>query len=1151
MQRISAACAMEWSIELDKGLRSRKPGAAVEAVRKIGPRLEQWGREPKYTMAAYSMFGLVPGEDKLFASAILLRLAEAFRVGDKGVRRAVVQLFLSDLKRRRRRKRREGSSGIFSKCSEENCLEMMWRVKVVFDQEDDVELRADCLVLFGCWASFAVENADIRYLILMSLASANDAEVKASLFAAGCFCELSDDFSSVILHFLVNLATSAKTSSDVRLAGIRTFGRMYNSFVITRSAYKAASLLLQNSSDEDVVVVLLITLSKLASKSTLLAAEQANLLCSVLNKETTLRTKATALISLNFISKRGCYFRPNAQLLESLFSLVEHPQVPDNLQYVALEILQKILLRKPPIMGSMVKFDCLKLLETLQNVSQSQSSINRVLAFKMMASTASKLKEDIEVESSKVTLASHIISLITDYMTILGCKRVDYSPRSNAERDKEGLSLFKVLFLLAKKNPDHCMLVVDKICLLIERLDRESGTTKGTSLPGLLAHVYTKPDVDKIKTVRSKLLQGTCRVLSACLEVLFEIGAINMETIYKVKSTIRLACDVSYRSCSSFLDFVLLHPHISWTILPYKPNFLPDKNAIWDELAEFEILALDSAKNMLAAQAYWPAYRYGVRAACQGSYIVLILICEHLMTKVRSGIYFCWLKFLVEFTYSEWEMQQIYLSKPSIALENWLKANKVVIMHPWQNMGQVTKDVSLKTDLSGYSRKLLQVHSNLCSARKTLDSSVINYEGFYFQRWFLALKAKFIEAVLELLKIVSSHASTQESDGHEEQVERGSLVNCTRISGKYVSWSTLLSRTSSWLKRLALEFDLMLTSFADLDMKSLNIISALALSSSVLAFSAQLLFPIPKGFPLVNDWSAKTEKFSGLVHNLVYRLSHVDEEMTKNIGLLLKVVCVPKGCFHLPSRTQMLASFGKNEILRVCNHAITGFTSLQNEINSVSQTVNPSKIAKIRIELLSDTILRCLAIPFPVPKSFFHCRPLMGSELFVINADPKRPDCLSTSVGCCLALNLCIQLKNFPSKLSHRIKNLYCILQSRSSFLVPKSNEHVRGRTQSSLPAWEADYLIDLNQKLLHHVTECKASESSCQEIADKGSVYAFVRLEPNENYQGFSTSLLDVSGFPPGSYETRWLSCCVDDQGWYWSMLPLNAGPTITIHSV
>ncbi|XP_065849800.1 uncharacterized protein [Euphorbia lathyris] len=100
MEKISAACAMEWSMELEKALRSKKPGQAVKAIQQIGERLQLLSREPKPTMAVYNMFGLVAGEDRLFANAILLRLADAFRLGDNDTRRCIVRVFLSEFKNR-------------------------------------------------------------------------------------------------------------------------------------------------------------------------------------------------------------------------------------------------------------------------------------------------------------------------------------------------------------------------------------------------------------------------------------------------------------------------------------------------------------------------------------------------------------------------------------------------------------------------------------------------------------------------------------------------------------------------------------------------------------------------------------------------------------------------------------------------------------------------------------------------------------------------------------------------------------------------------------------------------------------------------------------------------------------------------------------
>ncbi|KAF2543597.1 hypothetical protein F2Q68_00029565 [Brassica cretica] len=63
MEKVSAACAMDWSIKLEKALRSKNPGRAVEVILETGEKLQQWSKEPEPGTAVYSLFGLVPEED--------------------------------------------------------------------------------------------------------------------------------------------------------------------------------------------------------------------------------------------------------------------------------------------------------------------------------------------------------------------------------------------------------------------------------------------------------------------------------------------------------------------------------------------------------------------------------------------------------------------------------------------------------------------------------------------------------------------------------------------------------------------------------------------------------------------------------------------------------------------------------------------------------------------------------------------------------------------------------------------------------------------------------------------------------------------------------------------------------------------------------
>lgn len=116
------------------------------------------------------MFGLIPEEDKLFLNAILLCLADAFSSGDKQTKKCVVRIFMK-IKRGNR-----GAEGIFSNEMFENQLELVRRVKEVFD-EGDTEERALSLRLFGCWAYLAKGCPDVRYVVLSSLVSGDVLEV--------------------------------------------------------------------------------------------------------------------------------------------------------------------------------------------------------------------------------------------------------------------------------------------------------------------------------------------------------------------------------------------------------------------------------------------------------------------------------------------------------------------------------------------------------------------------------------------------------------------------------------------------------------------------------------------------------------------------------------------------------------------------------------------------------------------------------------------------------------------------------------------------------------------------------------------------------------------------------------------------------------
>lgn len=303
MEPTCTACAMEWSIQLEKGLRSGKPGVPVKAILQMGPHLQRWSRELESGIVSNGMLGLVPGEDELFANTILLRLADAFRGGNTEIRLSVVRVFLIERKHHDNRKHKQ-CKGLLSMARVANHLELLKRVKSVFNSGDS-ESKALALVLFGCWADFANDNAQIRYLILSSLVSPHDSEARASLFAAGCFCEISDDFACITLEMLFNMMNSPEVSLPIKLAAARVFAKFKCSYSVAKKAYKIGLDLISNSSNEDILVIMLFSLSKLATISTLLTSNHVDFLVSFLEGQLTSHVQETALRCIHFLFRNN------------------------------------------------------------------------------------------------------------------------------------------------------------------------------------------------------------------------------------------------------------------------------------------------------------------------------------------------------------------------------------------------------------------------------------------------------------------------------------------------------------------------------------------------------------------------------------------------------------------------------------------------------------------------------------------------------------------------------------------------------------------------------------------------------------------------------------------------------------------------------
>ncbi|PPD96934.1 hypothetical protein GOBAR_DD06035 [Gossypium barbadense] len=1112
------------------------PALAVETILQTGPRLEQWGQEPEATKALCSIFGLVPGEDRLFANTILLRLADAFRFGDKKIRLSVVRIFLTSIRCNRSKKLRKQKRRTFLNSRVYNHEELLRRVKVVFDT-GDVESRAMALVLFGCWADFAKDSAEIRYLVLSSMVSSNILEVKASLFAASRFCELTDDFASVVLEMMVNMMASPET---LPATGIK---------------------LVLDSSEENFIIAMLVSLSKLVSKSTSLISEQVDVLLPYLSQENSWQMRETALKCLHLLFvKEGCCSPVNMHVIKAVFSILHELELPSVMHCGALQILHKIFLLTLPNLPSFEKLEFDHLLAILENAAQSPIMSKCLAALRILTDISSKLwarknSESFAVYSSPLPL--RVISLVMAQLRSL-VKQLPDPCQTSSRIFHEIKSLLKLILQLVGEHPDLGATVLGEIGSFIKYF--------GTPNENVLAskHIASSEvldfEGDMYQAFRSKLLSHIHRFVATCLQILNEAGAITTNVFDKVQLLVKHLHHGRIFDCYTWTIYsLLLHSRLFGILIEH-----PFKQ---------ELATLEHACKMLSERDNWHSYKAGIYATNQGAWITATFIFAELMSRVQSESCYCWFKSLVQFSHSEAKLWLSPLAKQGSFLEGSVGTNELLAFLK-DNFGELGQDAAGNDDVPNYRDVLVGAYKNVCSSIETLERVIISRKAFCFQRWFFSLRAKLLGAVGEILEVLDT--SKQETFSIIIEVQNSALTNIKCLE-KFTQFSCRLNR-------LAKEFNLINSSFIGMDCESLKIIARLALSCSLLAFSAGFphFFPNLPAYKYlrtcVREHSQQSNLSSMLLQDLLGRLLHIDHEVSMDLCKLLDNGGCPTKCSHLQSGNYILKSGHEvKDILDIIRYAVSTVMHLQIETNRIQNEAIISHVTKNGVELLLEISRKWLQIPFQMPKQFFnttcetmnsqfpkcskmqfvkpcnnlpfhvkliilaiefllnkritategtenlsalsistyqlamfiklypstntsfktpsnnkigggtngsevnwfYTSPIIGSELFVYSTDSRNQSQITVSSGLHLSLNLCLQLRNASPELSLGLTKLYCVLYSRVSFQKQSHGERNNEEMESQCQPWESEEIVEMNEKLFQYVTECAKKTTS------------------------------------------------------------------------
>ncbi|KAK9130366.1 hypothetical protein Sjap_010853 [Stephania japonica] len=1190
-------------------------GAQIEAIVKIGSRLVEWNEEPCSALVTIDMFGLVPNEDKLFANAILLRLSDAFRTGDKHTKISILKIFL--LEHRHRTKKGKRYRGIFAREGVPNYKEMLRRVKTVFDM-GDVESRALALRLLGCWADIAKDNADIRYMILSSLGSChvletftNDCkeaigarregfppvegvvmdegetlmflehcietldeangitdlvleamkllvEVKASMFAAGRFSELSDDFASIFLEALVNIITSSKTSSTIKLAGARAFAKLNSSSILTSRAYKSGRKLVDNCSEEKFLIELLIALSKLASKSICLIHEQVDLLLSFITEKHALCVHVVVFQCLSFLLAGGiCRSSLNVDMIKRLFHTINtnFPAMTQN--GGALHILRKVIYA--PIFQSMQcglshmeESERLKLVSDVEKAAKSSNKITRFLGLQLLVDVSCNNRmstEAVHYGDGSVPLSSHILMLLGNHIVEL--VKTSVTDRETWSKVMEECrSLLKLVLRVVEEYPTVGVVALNRILHSIKTFTEDCKEAIGARKQGSppVQGVVTD-EGETLACFAVKLASCIYRFLEHCIETLDDANGMTVQVLEVMKlyvEVINQSNVFSYGVCVRYS--LLLLSWGMWICSENENNEIHIHNHYW---IEHQRLSLSFAEK-IGDQNNWAAYAAGKSAACQGGWFAAAFTFRKLMDKVQSDVCHYWLRSLALIARSECTILLLFPEQGCDIL-NMLHISDVRVKSPLASnaIGQHDSWNGNSVDIGDNLNKAC---NDVRSAADTLAAVSTIDKTFVFQRWFLILRSKVLETVSDMHKLLSFYNLGKESLGCNNLQACGNTMVCIlELDNHYHSLLYFLSRILLQLRALVRKYDLLASSFIGMDKRSFRIIARLALHCSLLAFCTGFVLYCPgphthKQSEYSNIEEVNESLLSMLIHDLAERLRHMDDDISTNLrrhGLLL--FGQPNSCFHVSHRALLDKAGCKEKVtLDVCRFALSGFLTIQEGEKQMNGKVVLPHYYRTRLQLLSNVLKKWIGISFQVPRYFFEVGPCVGAELFVFDSN-SRSDEMSIFPGFHLSLKLCLQLKNAPQI---KVRRLYCILASKSSYQVAKHAAEVKEQVCSTFQACEDDDAVDLNEKLLTKVTKNAdiTSRKRARYSTNDGFVWSCVEFEPNERMQGLSTCLLDVSTFPVGSYQIKWLGGCIDSRGSYWSLLPLNLIPVFNV---
>ncbi|XP_028552784.1 uncharacterized protein LOC110101407 isoform X3 [Dendrobium catenatum] len=1034
-----------------------------------------------------------------------------------------------------------------------------------------------------------------------------DFKVKASLFAAGCFSRLSEDFAYIFLKILISIISSITRSPDVRLEAVRALAKLQCSSAITEYAYQAGRRVLLDLPVDDVKAEMLSSLSKLASKTTLIYLDQLDLLQSFLNHEYPIPLKARALRCLHFLLVGGsCHFPVRKNILSALCSMFDDNNLPLSLQCLSLQILCKIFSTRQLNLPVSDIPDLVKVLVVVKNsdipMTKRRLALNLLIDIlcsmkkggkEHYASSANWLSNIAQLQGSSSSgpltssgcsltlLINNISFLIMDQVNFL-VKEIICSCHKEVkcvENLKSGSELFvlkkelkSILYLilrLVQEDSSSCLVAFSKLRCIVHYL--VSLLTEGRGETCIASEAVSpketnyetndivfrplESDGEKITVILAFIL-CLCRFANACISILHETNSITSEVRHILKDVVNC---IKLSECSCYYSFEVFCLIVHSFVFDYGfKEVKGNKVKVGDEICcphsifwfHQECLALDFTKKILRRGNYWEVYKAGKYSCLQGLWFAATFSFRKLIDVAKSGNYSNWIKALMLYVGGESEIKLLLFPRAGLELINSFQYSSDSDQPFRYSGGETNACVGEGYDWNAFRANLSRVCGRISSSEKVLEGSADFNGVFFFQRWFLNLRGNFLQIVAETLSLLCSSTLAEEKYKNSTRLNP---LNASKVTHDMHTLVCALARVSFRVNNLAKGYDLLATSFMDIDAVSFRGISRLGFICSTLAFCTSFATNVLNRSAFKNIISSSAtnlEIYSNLkiVQDLVERLMDIDYTIARK---LMKFILAKEEIKHgLYSKMNIHGpTLFDNVSLSLIQSAISGILCVQVDLEVVDDEEDLIAIFLRGLQHLFCFITKWMEIPLITPKYFFSVRPCIGSELYIFHANSCHRDEILVKSGVQLPLNLCIKLKNASKKKCASITKIYCVLAVRAADRF--TNGSGRLAPAQCLPqTHKAEDTLWLSEILLLLLRANNAeTDKEHQNVVDDGSFLATLAcFEPNKMGLGFSTCLLNISHLPEGSYPIKWHSCCVDDRGFYWNLLSLNNESVFTI---